>query len=94
MQRGLLLIDRSGGVLNGDAEHLTKVLTESVGCTTLDTTASGGDVAFNSGGVVAAGELLLLGLLTLNDGHGKELLVNLGIVVKDAQNFLTGSTFS
>ena len=56
----------------------------------LDSAAVGGDEGLNGGGVETAGELLLLGLAALNDGHGQHLFVHAGVVVEDLKHFLLG----
>lgn len=89
--RLLLVVALGGGVLDGDTEHLTEVLAQTVGGTTLDTTTGGGDVALNGGGVETSGELLLLGLLTLDDGDGQKFLVDTSIEVEDCHNLFVGT---
>jgi hypothetical protein len=92
-ERILLLTFLCRGILNGDTEHLTEVLAQTMGCATLDTTSSGRDVTFDGGSVETTGELLLLGLLALNNRNSEELLINLGVPFENYENFLAGSSF-
>lgn len=87
----LLVVALGGGVLDGDTEHLTEVLAQTVGGTTLDTTTGGGDVALNGGGVETTGELLLLGLLTLDNRNSQKFLVDTSIEVEDCHNLLVST---
>ena len=91
MDRGLLLVTLGGGILDGDVEHLAEVLPKTVRGTTLDTTASGGNVALHGGGVGTTGKLLLLRLLTLDHGNGQELLIDAGVQVQNLDDLLMGS---
>lgn len=79
-----------GGILDGNVEHLGEVLAQAVRGGTLDTTAVGGNVALDGGGVVTTSELLGLGLAATDDGDGEELLVNTGVELEDLENLLTG----
>jgi hypothetical protein len=91
-ERILLLTFLGRGILNGNTEHLTEVLAKTVGCTTLDTASSSRDVTFDGGSVEATSELLLLGLLTLDNGDSEKLLINLGVPFENDQNFFAGSS--
>lgn len=90
----LLLTRLGGGVLNSDVEHLTEVLAQAMGGTTLNTTASCRDVTLNGSGVETTSKFLFLGLLALDHGNGKKLGVNIGIPVKNLQHFFPGSILS
>ena len=81
VDRGLLLAFLAAGVFDGDVEHLAKVLAQAVAGGGLDTASGGGDEAFNCGGVVCAGKLLFDRLLALDHRHGKELLVDVCVIV-------------
>ncbi len=73
------------GILNRDIEHLRpgEVLSETVGGGGLDATSRGGDEAFDGGGVQTAGEFLLLGFDTGDDGDGEELFVYSAVQLED-----------
>jgi hypothetical protein len=81
---------RGLGVLDVDVEHLGEVLAKVVRGTALDTTASGGDEALNSGRVVGTGKLLVLRLDTGDDGDGEDLLVNAAVEVENVADLLVG----
>ena len=54
-------------VLEHHIEHLGEVLTEMMGSSALDTTATDGDVKLDCGGVDGSGESLVLRLATTNN---------------------------
>jgi hypothetical protein len=82
-------------VLDEDVEHLRagEILPETMRCRGLDTTAGGGDKAFNGRCVEATSELFLLGLDARNDGDGEEVFIHLAIEVKDLAHFGVGFRF-
>ena len=82
-----------GGGFDLDAEHFAEVLAEVVGRAALDAAACGGDVAFDGGGVVGAGEFLFFGLVPADDGDGKEVFVDGGVEFEDLADFLGGGFF-
>jgi hypothetical protein len=92
VERRLLLIRLGGRIFNSNAKHLAEVLAQTVGCGTLDTAASGGNVTLDGGSIVTASKLLLLGLLTLDNGHCEKFLVDLSVVIKNFEYFLAGFT--
>ena len=74
-------------------EHLTEVLAETVGGSTLDTTSGCGDEAFDGCSVKTACKFLLFGFDTGDDGDGEELLVDAAVKIEDLVNFLVGAFF-
>jgi hypothetical protein len=90
----LLLIGLGRRILDSDAEHLTEILAEAVGGTTLNTTAGSRYISFDGSGVETPSELLLFSLLTLYNRDGQELLVDLRIVVENLQNLLMSALLS
>ena len=76
-------------VLDEDVEHLRagEILPETMRCRGLDTTARGGDKAFNGRCVESTSELFLFRLDTRNDRDGKEVFVHLAIEVEDLAHF-------
>mmetsp|Transcript_16181 Transcript_16181/g.33201 ORF Transcript_16181/g.33201 Transcript_16181/m.33201 type:complete len:762 (+) Transcript_16181:84-2369(+) len=66
-------------VLVLDVEHLAEVLPQVVGRGALDGSAGHGDVGLDGGGLIPARELLLLGLVPRDDGHGEEVLVDAAV---------------
>jgi len=74
------------GVLHSNVEHLREVLTKCVRRGRLDTPAGGRNEAFDSGGVVGTGELLVHGLGALDDRHGEKLLIHIRVPVQDLQD--------
>ena len=77
-------------VLDDDVEHLAKVLSETMGRCSLDTTTRGGHKSLYSRSIQTAGELLLLGLDAGDDGHGEQVLVDLAVVLEDLEHLLVG----
>jgi hypothetical protein len=56
---------------DGDVKHFGKVLTEVMGCSSLNTSSGSRDESFNSGRVVSSGEFLLDRLDTGNNGDSE-----------------------
>ena len=79
------------GVLNRDVEHLAEVLAQAVRRGTLDTAARAGDVALTAERVERTGKLLGLRLHTLNGGHGKQIRVDVVVVLGDLVDLLLGA---
>lgn len=82
------------GILDDDVEHLAKVLAETVGCGTLDSAASGRDIALAGSCEKAASEFLFFGLASLNCWNGEELGVHACVPVKDCQDLGLSSCLS
>ena len=62
-------------------------------CRGLDTTARGGNNAFDGRCVQSTSELFLLRLNARNDGEGEEVFVHLTIEVEDLADFGVGFRF-
>ncbi|KAI3481826.1 hypothetical protein L1887_55534 [Cichorium endivia] len=90
----LAVLDLLVRVLDRDVEHLREVLTETVRCRGLDTSADSGNETLNGGCVVCARELLVDSLLTFDNGNSEQLLVDGSVVVQDLQNLLAGLCLS
>ena len=58
-------------VLDGNVEHLGEVLSEMMGCSSLNTSTGGWDESLDGGGVVSSGEFFLDRLDTGDDGDGE-----------------------
>lgn len=84
------LVGSSVGILHGNVKHLGKVLTQAMGGGSLDTSTSGRNETLNGGGEQSTGKLLLLGLLTLDDGHSQQLAVDLLVVVENGHDLVLG----
>lgn len=80
----------AGGILDLDVKHLGEVLTEAVGSSSLDTTASRRDKALNGRREKASGELLVLRLDTGDERDSEELLVDAAVKVEDLEDLLLG----
>ena len=74
-------------VFDRNAEHLGEVLTKAVGCRSLNSTPSGGDVPLTGGGEEASGELLLLSLTAFDGWDGEEFRVNARVPFENLENF-------
>lgn len=88
------LIGRGGrglGVLDRDVKHVGEVLAETVGSTALDSTARGGDEAFDGGRVQTARETLLFRLDTLDDGKREQVIVDLLIQIQNLADLLASA---
>ena len=74
------------GVLYGNVEHLGEVLSKHVRCGGLDTTSGGGDETLDCCCVISSGKLLVDCLGTLDDRNRQQVLVDLGVPLKDLQD--------
>ena len=68
-------------MLDGDVEHFREVLSEVMGCSSLNTSTGGWNESLDGSCVVSSGEFLLDRLDTRNDGDGEEVDVDSSVKI-------------
>jgi len=61
-----------------------------MGCSSLDSSSSGGDESFDGGGVVSSGEFLLGRLDTGDNGDSEEVGIDSSVQIENLEDFLVG----
>lgn len=83
VDKRLFLFSRSSlvGMLDGNVEHLGEVLSEMMGCSSLNTSTGGWNEPLDGGSVISSGEFLLDRLDTRNNGNGEEVNVDSSVEI-------------